>query len=218
MIVRKCELPFFPGFYNSIFDLGEKEYEEAQLYFNDYVDVIGEDNAEKCNLSVDDFEASKEQIEDYMNVIATNFVYNVEKLSPEWVKHINFVEIVSPKFYNYSTDKIICDIELSNDWKEQIERFIDENYEELKDQVRKDWSDRSGFWSFVDNDIDNWINNIEEEPDKYIPLILQYQICYEEGNSVEGVSEGISEITYEDAYLDVTCNNDEAEEMYFSMK
>mgnify|MGYP003296315945 CR=1 FL=1 len=50
------------------------------------------------------------------------------------------------------------------------------------------------------------------DPERYIPLLLEYYMIYEEG---ENIADSLQEYTYEDTYMHVECTNEEAEKLYY---
>lgn len=217
-VLKNCILPFFPGFYGSIFDIGDIEYYQADSEYEWFVDVIGDENAEKVNLSPNDFKASKEQINEYMVGICESFVEAVNDYLPEWVENIKYVGLDSPRYYNYRNDEIICDITLSNGWEEMVEEFIKEYKEELREDIKEQWSSLDGFLSFVNNNVDEWLEEIYAQPEKYLPILLSYNICYSSGKSCHDIIEDLCSAAYEDNNLELSCTNEEANKLFYEMR
>lgn len=212
--VAGCVLPFFPGFYGSCFDLSDVISNEADLNFEHYLDVLGDENADRVKLSPDDFDATESAINAYKKEVAERYVAYVNEYMPDFVIGFQYTDIESPRSYNFSNDKVICDIFLKRDWVEEVQRFIDEYRSELAVDIANDWSSKSGFWSFIDDDVDNWLTCVIEEPSVYLPLIIEYMICYNEGKSCEEIIDDISMRVYENVYMEVICTNKEAEKIF----
>lgn len=80
-----------------------------------------------------------------------------------------------PHDYFYGTDKINVDINVTWDFFEFLEKFIQDNYNELRDSIREDWRTCDGFWSFLSNDIEDWRAEMYHD-DRYIQELLRYYI------------------------------------------
>ena len=214
-VLKYCRLPFFPGFYGSIFDLTDVEDNEATYMYEDYVDVLGDENVRKVKLSKDDFEASREELNRYKEEVCTYYVGHFCEYLPSWVEDIKFVELESPRYYNYRTDEIICSIKLVKNWKELIRAFISENYDDLSNDLPNDYGSRDGFVSFINTNVDDLLEETINDPERYIPLLLEYYMIYEYGT---GVTNDLQEYTYEDTYMHVECTNEEAEKLYYELR
>lgn len=74
------------------------------------------------------------------------------------LKTLEFVELYSPREYNFETDRIFCTIELS-----KVERIYKQtNAIELRDKVRNLFTTRSGFISYYSNDLDKWPSELSQ--------------------------------------------------------
>lgn len=213
-VLKNCSLPFFPGFYGTFFDISDNLYYDAQSEYDYYLQVLGQENADKVNLSPDDFEPTNEDLNKWQEDICESFVSEFLEYVPDWVENIEFVGISRPKYYNFYNDELICNILLTSDWQEKVSDFIYDNYDNLKEDIKRDWSSRDGFHSFISNNVDEWGECIEKEPDLYLPLLLQYAICYNEGVDASDMSSKLCEYAYEDVALPMYCNNEEAEKLF----
>lgn len=64
---------------------------------------------------------------------------------------LEYDEMVSPKFYNFETDRIFCKIK-----PEDVQKLFDHvNTPSLRTMVRERHTSRSGFWSYYSNDLDD---------------------------------------------------------------
>lgn len=64
---------------------------------------------------------------------------------------LEFDDMVSPKFYNFETDRIFCKIK-----SEDVQKLFDHvNTPSLRTMVRERHTSRSGFWSYYSNDLDD---------------------------------------------------------------
>ena len=164
--VKDVELPFFPGFYNSFLELEDSDIDEEINYLNEYYPCDKE-------ITYDDLDIDYDA---HQKVMVDCFVEAFEEYLPSWVKSIEMPELDSPKEYNFRTDKIYVTATLTDDWKEQMQEFVKENREWLTKRIKDDWSDRSGFWSFIKNDIDAFLMNLYELDSRYVSIMMGYAI------------------------------------------
>lgn len=170
--VFEIQLPFFAGFYESVL------YNSDTLYYevNDgdnldyYRERFEDDTLEPDDLDID-FEAYKEDV-------SKAFVEAFDLCTPDFVKEIEMTELSSPRFYNYSTDKLYANVTFEDDWKAGVMSFMEKNKEALAERIKKDWTSYDGFMSFIENDYDKWVEEFQkDEPDeRYIGSMLGYII------------------------------------------
>lgn len=84
---------------------------------------------------------------------------------------VKFDMLESPKYYNYSTDRIHADIS-----EEEVERIYNETSTQTLSKVIKDnFTSRSGFVSHYPNKLDQWPSNLKEWDCNHVgTLILAY--------------------------------------------
>jgi hypothetical protein len=165
--IKDVELPFFYGFYNTQYE-NEYDVDEAIEHEMDY------HNRELGQSTVyGDFEFDSNS---YRNTIVECFVHTLENHLPDWVEAIENPELWSPRYYNFQTDKIYVTLILTDDWKNKVVDFFEENAEWLRKRIKEDWTSRSGFTSFMENDYDLFLEHTMCEEPLYISTILQYAI------------------------------------------
>lgn len=186
--VFNIEIMGFNGFYCSQFD-SDIRY-DAMLFEKEYYESEYEVDLDIEDILFDDDRYQKDVIKDF----ADEWKIGMGDL----VKSVSNVRMQSPAFYNFTTDKIYADIELVDNWQDIIRDFIAANFDELQKRIHDDWSDRSGFWSFIDNDIDNWVPYLfnEESFDyRYLEIMLKYY--YEFNNGGDDALERLNDIVPE---------------------
>lgn len=153
-------LPVFTGFYNTIYDL-TNNHETLQ-------DSI---------LSLEKWDNLKEEHAEYL----TNYVYDyidnskletdvvlqfIETLQEKFKENdlnikIEFQDIISPKYYNYSNDSVdvrfIFDIETYNKIKELIHNNLYDDKINFKDFIRNEYTSCDGFMSNYSNNYNDWL-------------------------------------------------------------
>ena len=91
------------------------------------------------------------------------------------VKSIKYYGMWSPSYYNFYTDKIKLNVDFNlNELKKYC---FKENKNDFNFYINKKYSSRSGFISFVDNYIKDFINTYntyKQTKDTYIDIMLEY--------------------------------------------
>jgi hypothetical protein len=129
---KKINIEFFTGFYESIHDeVFDREIE--QILTEDYPDKKYEDFRFKT-----DFVGYSKA---YVSAINSEIGFNLE-----------FAELIQPREYNFTTDRIICYIGKHDLGK--IESAL--NSDTLRDLIKERFTNRGGFISFYSNDVDTW--------------------------------------------------------------
>lgn len=187
------EVKSFPGFYETIFDERYIEEDERQMLQDQYPDF---EHLEDWEIDSDAYRntVAKEFAELYVDELNDKLQLNI-KLTSEYTK--------SPREYNFTTDKIICNIEV-DDYESFIQTVFNlmnepENRVKLAKIIKKYHSDAPGFWSFMSNDIEDWYGNLMD-PDNtnYLECVLWYLYCLKTGESIDGDSDcGISDQIYD---------------------
>lgn len=151
------ELPFFPGFYESDLENGDTAYwaikEELEYYRNE------SDTPCKELTEVDldfDYKAYEEEVRNA-------WVDGFREHMPEIITSLEGVEMTSPRYYNFSTDKLWADIELKDGWEDDIRTFMTENADWLRERIREDWTSYDGFMSFMSNNFDDLSHDEDED-------------------------------------------------------
>jgi len=168
------ELPFFPGFYESDLENSDTPYwaikEELQYY------------REECDtpckeLTEDDLDFD---YKGYEEEVRNAWVDGFRERMPEIVSSLEGVEMTSPRYYNFETDRLWADVELRDDWMDEMRHFIASNYDWLKERIHEDWTSYDGFMSFMENDVDKWEEHLFQEQDgRYISTMIGYMMYRE---------------------------------------
>ena len=172
---KSLEIVFFPGFYGSIFDPVDIEYTNVQFEIDYYKDTYNKE------FTMDDFIFDEDA---WKNKICKLFTEGFSDMyKPNFIKSIVFDEMISPRFYNFDNDRIYAFFEFNDDWRQHIKNFMDSNYKELKDIIKEQHSSRSGYISFMSNDIDEWYDKLfnADEDDietTYLEEIIKYYVLW----------------------------------------
>lgn len=168
--IKNIELPFFAGFYESILF----NYDTEDTAINDEIEYKKE--YEGVETVYDDYEFD---YDGYRNAIVKAFVEASKEVIDScvpWITEIESPELVSPRYYNFETDKVYVTATLHEDYRNLIMDFFEKNAEWLKKRIKEDWSDRSGFWSFIENNYDGFVEHTMSLDARYISIITQYAI------------------------------------------
>lgn len=140
--------PFFPGFYDSIFDVSADTDLDQALFDNS--DAV---EPELLDYVMVNYEVTREYCDEVGKAYLRHFVNLVKEALPKF--EAEFVEIDSPNEYNYTTDRLIgkCDFEAN---KEDIKAFVEKHKEEFDKVVKENFTSYDGFISFYSNDINEW--------------------------------------------------------------
>ena len=136
--------PGFSGFYNSIWDFDYdyvvtdinelREEKELEPIDSDIIDI--------------DFTSYKNYIgKEYCKALTLNI------LDKQSILMVEFKEIDSPREYNFTTDKIVCDVTIDTG---KVSEWVKANREDLAKYVHERFMPRDGFMPFYSNDIDVW--------------------------------------------------------------
>lgn len=173
----EIQVPFFCGFY------------ESPLYNSDtlYCEVHDEDNLEYYKGRFDDDTLTEDDLDidfkayktDCCKVYIDAFYNSMD--CPDFIESMEFVELSSPRYYNFETDRLFAKVTLSENWRDKVKEFMDENKEWLTDRIAAEWTSRDGFLSYIDNTYDYWYNELQkDEPDvRYLSAMIGYMMLME---------------------------------------
>lgn len=176
----EIELTTFNGFYESIWDF---PYESFKMDCEE----LGIERSDEYNF----------RLEDYMKDVAEQYANNFEKeFKDEFGLKIFLydTQVISPAFYNYTTDKIVCkmDIEDEVSFFDKLRYLMNQYKDKLTEIIKTNHSTRSGFISFLSNDFVYWYENIESDED-----ILSYTMGYLMEIAYEDKSESFDSYAYD---------------------
>ena len=148
-IQLEINFPMFEGFYCSQLDLAENiEVGEGESY-SMTEEQFDEIDWNKTNENVSKFYLN------YFKDELSDFLSQLEVLSLE------FIKVDSPKYYNYSTDKLVCNIKVNkNKFLTELQKY---NFEVWKQCLKDNFTSYDGFISFYPNDPNEWDELINEE-------------------------------------------------------
>ena len=132
--------PDFVGFYDSIFT----PYFEEDLECDDELQAWVNENVDY-------------DYKEYESNVARHYIYAVEDALREYLPNFRaeYKEVDSPKYYNFTTDRVVglCNL---NEIREDIKKYINNNFDAFRKWVKDNHSSYDGFISFYSNNVYDW--------------------------------------------------------------
>lgn len=125
----------------------------------------------------DDWEVDMENYKKDLGVAYTDFINEKYRGIFGETFVLSYKETISPRQYNFETDKMMATLEILDEEKffASVRAKMNEHKEELRIIIHDNHTSRSGFISYMENDIEKWYDLIEEEPDKlYLECVMSY--------------------------------------------
>ena len=170
----KTFLPVFTGFYNTIFESDNEDYEIQDI----------NSQREAKGLEPISFDDCTFDYKGYHETVSQECTEYIEKELKDLniVSKIEFEALYSPREYNFHNDSININIHLSEDNHKEIKKFLYNNLEDYKEYLKDNYTSCSGFVSFFTNTFEGWqelTKDFTEYSDKLHILgsILDF-ICY----------------------------------------
>lgn len=151
--MKKIEsyLPLFNGFYNSLFEYKMEEY-DIQSFNDEY----------GTSLDYEGFEWNHTERNERISKQICSIVQSL--LSDENINtSINFQNLVSPKYYNFTNDSINCEYVISQKQYYLVIDYLKSNWTEFDNWIKDRYTSSSGFISSHSNNAEVWINNMKSE-------------------------------------------------------
>jgi hypothetical protein len=163
-VFEDVELPFFPGYYESILYSSDDSYwgikEEVEYYQRDYAYDDPEEQAIYAQITEDDLDFdfagyTKEMNDYWVDAFRANM--------PEIVVSVEDVVMSSPRYYNFETDRLWATVTLVDDWQDKVRAFMEENKDWLRERIENDWTSYDGFASFMSNNFDDTSHDDDDD-------------------------------------------------------
>ena len=149
-IKTQSYLPIFTGFYGS--------------FFEDYLNHLEEMEYEYLAENGIQDEQPEFDYQTFYKDCSYEMMYKVCELLTDLnvIDNYNFVELQSPKEYNFANDKIIIDYVLTEANVSNIKSYIDDNYDAFALYIKDNYTSYDGFYSFHSNDAKEWVYSLIE--------------------------------------------------------
>ena len=190
----EIRLPFFCGFYESpLYNSDTLYWETTEEEMEYWRDKFGDETLTADDLDIDFPRFKEECAKEYIDVFFNNAV------CPDFIKSMEFSEIVSPPYYNFETDKLYVNVEFEEDWRNKVKTFMEKNKEWLTKRIKEEWTSRDGFCSFMDNTYDGWYEELQKDnaDERYIGVMIGYIMVL----SNKGIYNELIADTLEDFYI-----------------
>lgn len=169
-------LDIFPGFYESCL------YNSDTLWMHE---TLLNDDGESEEIDIDNWEEYTNEVAEHAVMLLKDHIVNEDGIFHE----CKLDRLQSPTYYNYSTDKLVIDLMVD---KDKLRAYLmDECREEFDRYLCVKYSSRSGFWSFVSNNIADYFEN-SNNFDDYTNVAIDYYILskiYDDKNVVRCMGE-----------------------------
>lgn len=182
-----CYLPVFWGFYGSIWEdidfSGEAEHYNLpeNFPFYDYINY-----------------------NEYHQALAIKFVDAVQSELREFILDATFLDIDSPKYYNFENDKICVNVTIN---RKKIKKYIYEHIEQFEQYLTDHHKSRDGFCSFYSHTFEDWkkytCNFTDYSKEGYVCLtsILRF-IAEQEQITEECLYESSYDVSFSEFYTE----------------
>lgn len=139
----------FTGFYGSNLEEGVESAVTSEIEYQN-------EDEPSVYLTSDDFDIDYPEIHDAIAKDYADFFASYVHCITDIPIACEFDALVSPRFYNFETDRIFCFVNRSDISK--LLNWLSENAgkDYFKDYVRKAFSSYDGFIPYYDNDLSNW--------------------------------------------------------------
>lgn len=160
-------LTIFPGFY------------ESELYYSDQEHNFSCNEGEEYEIK--DFDGYRKYICEALSDKISDYLTSAEDIC----KSVKYKAMSSPREYNFCTDRLMMDAEI--DFERLKETVLgDTDYKDGFDNyLRYKYSSRSGFISFVSNNVDDFF---KDDFSEYFDVLIDYfllTIIYEDKDVVK---------------------------------
>lgn len=162
-IITNISSDLFDGFYESI-HCNSDEFIDVEMEDKDILDnflfFINNKNDIEVEYEYDNWDEYKNHvceifIELYIEKIIDELPYNITESDDFKLDIVGEVDVVSPKYYNYATDKCYVDIETNYETLNMIKKYT-LSQSGAKEYLIKYYTSKDGFISFISNDIMEW--------------------------------------------------------------
>lgn len=173
----------FEGFYESNLFNSDTEF---------YLNEMLQDEEHPQSYEID-FTSYCEDVANHATELLTDYciLYSNENI----IKSMDYKGLSSPRFYNFSTDKLIIDIDFN---LTKLKAYINKNKSDFNQYLKDNFTSCDGFISYIANNYNDFMLDYSEpwNKEKCINVMLEYYIlrCIYSSNWNE-----IKELVYNDS-------------------
>ena len=179
-------IPNFPGFYESVFENDIDQYfidEEISYRYGEISEEIKEKFYDKLWETFDSDKYQKAVGQVYTQAFENEMS---QYLFPEL--KLEYVGIDSPKEYNFRTDELVVNlVGVSHKFiKDRLIPKLKENQDKIAPIITERYSNRDGFYSFMDNSFNGWLQKLRaREYDQRYVMGAIYMLMELENQSLD---------------------------------
>lgn len=188
------DLHIMPGFYESILFNSDTEYEENEQIRRDC-----EDNGEEF------VEHEIKDFNEFQKAVCSRIVENLIKPllceDDEICDDIKLTDVWSQRQYNFTTDKLDCEVHIDLEKLAAMIQADDDLRDGFDKYLNKKYTSRSGFWSFVANNVKEYFDEWD-----HLDVMIDYYILtkiYESADVVSAVKNEYDFTSYEYDMMDI---------------
>ena len=182
-----------PGFYESVLFYSDKLYYE-NMNLKTECEANGEEFTE---LDIDDFQAYMDEV---CKSITDNLIAPMLTEDSNICDKVEFDYVSSPRYYNFTTDKIVMNLNIDLDALKEFVLNNEHYYNGFDNYLKAHYTSRDGFCSFVANNIDDFFKENE-----YTDVLIDYYLLtkiYGYANVVDMERE-YTETSYENDMIEI---------------
>lgn len=186
----------FPGFYESIFCNSEEFVDNEYEMQEELLEIIDDEKLEVYyeykNFDEYKKDVCKKYLEYYVDKVIEILppdIYEDKDFKFEIVNDKDNITVVSPKYYNFSTDRCYCTVETNIQTLEMLKDF-GLKHKDVQKYLINHFTSYDGFASFIKNDIEYWKSlSVEEyvEEERYIIALLDMIIALNDSNGFDEI-------------------------------
>lgn len=149
----------FDGFYESTLYNSDTEYN---------LNNILQDDENKQEYEID-FEAYTEAVADFAVELLKDYCINNDNI----ISKMTYKGLSSPRYYNFDTDKLVIDLEYN---EKLLFEYIETNKTDFNTYLHDNFTSYDGFWSFTDNNYNDFMQNFDDKKEQYTNVMIEYYI------------------------------------------
>lgn len=159
----------FAGFYDSYLYSSDMLYDLSQndndLQGNEYYDFYDNEQGEYTYALYE-----KAVARECVKALLSNLCQGNNNI----IQDMQFVALHSPRFYNFETDRIECDITL--DW-DKLLVWVQENCGAFNEYLHDNFTSRDGFTSFVPNNYNEFMHDLHNDDfERLSQVVIEFYI------------------------------------------
>ena len=146
---------------------------ESNLYNSDAVFYLAESEPQAPDgyyYDICDFEGFEEEVAEK----AVDLLWDCIDVDDKIILNMKYTGLSSPKYYNYSTDRIEADVTV--DYENLKDYCLTKNRESFDSYLHENFTSYDGFWSFVANNVNQFESELESESERYDQVMVEYYL------------------------------------------